>query len=46
MKQSPVTPRSSDVRCDTLFHRAAGIVEAGKLSGARSVKAYMTGRTG
>ena len=43
MKQSPVTPHSSDARYDTVFHRVAGIVEAAKLSAARSVNAYMTG---
>ena len=43
MKQSPATPHSSDARYDTVFHRVAGIVEAAKLSAARSVNAYMTG---
>ena len=43
MKQSPATPHSSDARYDTVFHRVAGIVDAAKLSAARSVNAYMTG---
>ena len=42
MKQSPVTPHSS-ARYDIVLHRVAGIVEAAKLSAARSVNAYMTG---
>lgn len=41
MKQSPVTPHSSDARHDTVFHRVAGIVEAAKLSAARSVNSYI-----
>lgn len=43
MKQSPVTPHSSDARYDIVFHRVAGVVEVAKLSVAHSVNAYMTG---
>ena len=46
MKQSTVTPRPVHARYDTVFYRVAGIVEAAKLSAARSVNAYRLGRIG
>ena len=43
MKPMTVTPHSFDPWYDTVFRRVAGIVDAARLSAARSVNAFMTG---